>query len=211
MPRPLPDRVLAGTGGDPEAIRAHILDAAHRVIASEGLAAATTRAVAAEAGLGTGTIYNYFDDRISLLAGAILRRAQTLSEPLREMPGRAGSKTVAANLRLFARHAVSVLDEMVPLFAAAFADAELLRALRSQMMAAHATLNPAAPVEAYLLAERQLGRVAPDADCRAAASILISVCHDHAFQRHLGGVPGPSTPPLREADLIARAITSTEK
>lgn len=50
MPRPLPAHVLTSTGGDSEAVRNHILDAAHRVVVSRRLAAASTRAIANEAG-----------------------------------------------------------------------------------------------------------------------------------------------------------------
>ena len=71
MPRPLPPHVVARAGGsETEAVRDHILDAALRVIVTQGLAAASTRAVAAEAGIGAGTVYNYFDNRLQLLAHA---------------------------------------------------------------------------------------------------------------------------------------------
>jgi AcrR family transcriptional regulator len=210
MPRPLPAQVVALTGGHHDAVRDHILDAAHRVIARHGLAAASTRAIAVEAGIGAGTLYNYLDDRLQLLARSILRRARILSQPLADLPSRAGSGTVAGNLRDFARQVATILEELVPLFAAAFSDTHLLDALRQEISTGTHAGGPFAghPVERYLLAERELGRVAPDADCHAAAALVVSVCHDRAFHRYFRGETGRPEPLTREIDLIAHAVTA---
>jgi AcrR family transcriptional regulator len=209
MPRPLPPHVMAATGGRHEAVRDHILDAAHRVIARQGLAAASTRAIAEEAEIGAGTLYNYFEDRLQLLALAMLRQAHVRSQPLADLPTRAGADTVAGNLRRFARRVEAMLDELVPLFAAAFSDMELLPALHREMDAHQGPDGPfvIAPIERYLLAERELGRVSADADCRAAASLLVSVCHDRAFERFFHGGAGPRRPFDAEIDLIALAVS----
>jgi AcrR family transcriptional regulator len=201
---------MASTAGHHDAVRNHILDAAHRVIASHGLAAASTRAIAAEAGIGAGTLYNYLDDRLQLLARSILRRAQILSRPLADLPSHAGNGTVAGNLRQFARQVATILEELVPLFAAAFADTDLLDALRKEITTGAHAGGPFAghPVERYLLAERELGRVAPDADCHAAAVLVVSLCHDRAFHRYFRGETGKPKPLTREIDLIAHAVTA---
>jgi len=47
--------------------REQILGAATRVFAEKGFGRATTREVAREAGVSEGTIYNYFEDKESLL------------------------------------------------------------------------------------------------------------------------------------------------
>ncbi len=131
MPRPLPAHVQKATGGDTRAVREHILDAAYQVIVARGLSGASTRAIAAEADIGAGTLYNYFDNRLQLLAHAILRRIELLSRPVGDLPERAGKYTVAANLRYFARRISPTLDELVPLGAAAFSDPELLSVMRN--------------------------------------------------------------------------------
>jgi AcrR family transcriptional regulator len=212
MPRPLPAQVVAFTGGHHDAVRDHILDAAHRVIARHGLAAASTRAIAAEAGIGAGTLYNYLDNRLQLLARSILRRARILSRPLADLPSRAGRGTVAGNLRDFARQVTTILEELVPLFAAAFSDTDLLAALRHELSTGAHAGGPfaGAPVERYLLAERELGRIAPDADCHAAAALVVSACHDRAFQRYFRGETGKPKPLTREIDLIAHAVTAPQ-
>jgi AcrR family transcriptional regulator len=207
MPRPLPARVLADTGGDAAAIRNHILDAAHRVVSTQGLAAASTRAIAAEAGLGAGTLYNYFDDRLQLLAQSILRRATALADTLADLPAKAGVATVADNLRTTASEALTALDELVPIIAAAFSDPELLETFRPEMARQQSSIDPARSVEQYLAAERDLGRVRADADCGAAASLLISLCHDVAFHRFLRGDTSKPTVPTAEVDVISSALT----
>jgi AcrR family transcriptional regulator len=209
MPRPLAPDVMASTAGEPDAVRDHILDAAHRVITGHGLAAASTRAIAEEAGIGAGTLYNYFEDRLQLVAESMLRRARVLSQPLSKLPSRAGSGTVAHNLRRFAREIGAILDQIIPLFAAAFSDAELLEALRRAIASEAWSAGPFAvhPIEGYLVAEQELGRVAPDADCRSAASLILSLCHERAFLDYFAGRSGRRKSTTREIDFIARAIS----
>lgn len=210
MPRPLPTEVLAATGGDIDSVRDHILDAALRAINGHGLAGASTRVIAAEAGVAAGTLYNYFDDRLQLLARAILRRAHVLSRPVADLAASAGEGTVAGNLHEVARHAVSVLDELVPLIGAAFSDTDLLAALRREMAVAPASADPAHGLERYLLAEQEIGRIASEADCSAAASTIVGVCHDRAFHRFLRGARAEPEGVTREIDFVVRALTATE-
>ncbi len=189
MPKPLPESVRAATGGDPEAVRAYLLDATHRVIVERGLSGASTRHIAAEAGIAGGTLYNYFEDRTQLVAGAILRRTHILARPIGELPSRAGTHTVRTNLEWFACYADEVLEELVPLIAAAFGEPALLATLREQMAVDDPVHVAGHIVTAYLLAEQALGRVAAGADCAAAGATLVSLCHDRAFQQHFRGGP----------------------
>jgi AcrR family transcriptional regulator len=65
---------------------AQILDAATRVFASKGYRAATTREIAAEAGVSEGTIYNYFDSKYDLLIAMSKRLALESLGQLDELP-----------------------------------------------------------------------------------------------------------------------------
>jgi AcrR family transcriptional regulator len=69
-----------------EARRIQILDAAAQVIAEKGFHRATTREIASTAGISEGTIYNYFDNKESLLIGLMVRLAQleSLNDELME-------------------------------------------------------------------------------------------------------------------------------
>lgn len=211
MPRPLRPPVRAITEGDPAAIRRHILDAAYRVIQGNGLAGASTRAIAEEAGLAAGTLYNYFGNHLQLLAKAIVHNAKSLTHPVADFPSHAGQGTVAGNLQHFTRQAALVLGQLVPTFAAAFSNGELLAALRREIADAEPLSDPARVIEQYLLAERDLGRVSPDADCSAAASLIVSICHADAFQRYLEGSGGTTESREREIALITRSLTTGAK
>jgi TetR/AcrR family fatty acid metabolism transcriptional regulator len=63
---------------------AEILEAARRVIASDGLADASMERIASEAGIAKGTIYLYFDSKETLLARAA---EQVVSDLLRRTRG----------------------------------------------------------------------------------------------------------------------------
>ena len=150
MPRPLPAAVMAVTDGDPDAVRRYRLDAAHRVIATEGLAAAaSSRAIAEEAGVAGGTLHNYFGSHTQLLARAVVHHAASLMGPVAGLPSRAGRYTVADNLRYFARQAAGVLDQIVPALAATFSDTELLTAVRQELAVGDRMNDPALLVERY--------------------------------------------------------------
>lgn len=66
--------------------KAQILDAATRVFATKGFRAATTREIAAEAGVSEGTIYNYFDSKYDLLIAMSQRLALESLQQLDQLP-----------------------------------------------------------------------------------------------------------------------------
>ncbi|MEO6628754.1 MAG: helix-turn-helix domain-containing protein [Aquihabitans sp.] len=207
MPKPLPDHIRAATGDDPDAVRAYLLDATHRVVVTQGLAAASTRHIATEAGVAAGTLYNYFDDRVDLVAAAILRRAHVLAQPIAGLTARVGKYTVKTNLLWFARRADGILDELVPLVAATFAEPELLATLRAQMANDDPAHIATVVVVNYLRAEQNLGRISSNSDPDAAAGTIVSLCHDRAFQRFLSGQPPSSRDGIaRQIDFIANAL-----
>lgn len=206
MPRPLPAAVLAITENDLDAVRNHIMEASWRIIQRHGLAAASTRTIAEEAGVSGGTLYNYFDNHRQLLAKSIVNHGKNLADPVADFASRAGKGTVAGNLEYFVRQAATVLDQLVPPLAAAFSDHDLVDAVRREIADVDPLRDPAGVVTRYLLAERELGRVSRTADCRAAASIVTSICHDDAFQRYLYRDDDNHKSRVKEIALIARSL-----
>src|SRR3954471_12820329 len=59
-----------------EAVRERILHAAHALVAQGGFGAAQVAAVAAEAGVATGTVYRHFESKADLFAEVFRRAAQ---------------------------------------------------------------------------------------------------------------------------------------
>jgi hypothetical protein len=49
--------------------------------------------------------------------------------------------------------------------------------------------------------------VAADADCRAAGSLVLSVCHERAFLDHFFGKTGRRTSIANQIGFIARSIS----
>jgi AcrR family transcriptional regulator len=78
---------------DVEARRAELADAAARVIARDGIAAATMRDVAAEAGLTTGALVHYFTDKRQLL---LFTFQSSLDRRRSQRPERAGATLLDA-------------------------------------------------------------------------------------------------------------------
>jgi len=78
-----------------ENVRERLLEAAHAVFAEEGYRGATTRRIAARAGVNEVTLFRHFAGKDELLAAAIDRqvevsKARIDSEPLPETPGDIG-------------------------------------------------------------------------------------------------------------------------
>jgi AcrR family transcriptional regulator len=61
-----------------EARRNQILDAAAKVFAAKGFHPTTIRDIAREAGIGDGTIYNYFENKTALLLGIFDRMRDSI-------------------------------------------------------------------------------------------------------------------------------------
>lgn len=58
------------------ATRAKLMQAAARIVASDGMSAATTAAIAAEAGVAEGTLYRHFESKDDLLIAAYRQMKQ---------------------------------------------------------------------------------------------------------------------------------------
>src|SRR2546423_5984088 len=107
----------------------------------------------------------------------MLHTASTSATPIADVPARAGRATLNENLLAFVVAAGRVLDQLVPVFAAAFANIEVLQALRQELATVETFQDPARTLTTYLLAERQLGRIRSEVDCQAVAATVVSLCH----------------------------------
>ena len=157
-------------------VRAQLFGAAERVLVAAGPNALTSRAVTTEAGCAKGVLYRHFADFDAFLAELVLDRIDRLASQAAALCETAGRGSVASNLagaltRLFESVAVAVVALII-------SRDELRARLRGARPAGVPLLTEAtAMVAAYLTAERDLGRIAEDADIDTLAPMLIGSGH----------------------------------
>jgi AcrR family transcriptional regulator len=179
-------------------VREQLFDAAERVLLRDGPNALTTRAVTTEAGCANGVLHRHFDDFDAFLAEFVLDRIERMAPQAAALRESAGTGTVADNLTdaltaLFSSVAVAI----VPLIT--FRD-ELRARLRQAWPAGVPVLTEAATmIASYLAAERDLGRIAADADVDTLAPTLIGAGHLLFADRK-------GTPP--EAGAVRKMVTT---
>jgi AcrR family transcriptional regulator len=194
---------LISSGGT----RDRLVEAAERVLRTRGLAKATTKEIAREAGYAEGTLYLHFADKLDLVRAVHERLLPTFIEVVRRLPEQAGRGTVQGNLTGLAASALDMYRDLLPLGSSLFADPELLRRFRGLLAAQGGGPHRAwEPVVAYLRAEQGLGRVAADADPSAAAVLLLGACHQLVFVELLSG---PEKLPFRDRPQAAEQLVAT--
>ncbi len=156
--------------------REQLLAAADRVLRSGGPAALTSRAITAEAGCAKGVLHKHFADLDELLVALVQDRIARLdgqATALRAAAGRGSLTTTVADA--LAEIFGSVALHIVALIIAR----DGLRArLRAGSPTGMPLLTEAAEMLAgYLTVERDLGRLAADADVRTLAMTLIGTAH----------------------------------
>jgi AcrR family transcriptional regulator len=179
-------------------VREQLFDAAERVLLRDGPNALTTRAVTSEAGCATGVLHRHFDDFDAFLAEFVLDRIDRMAPQAAALRQAAGTGTVADNLTdalqaLFGSVAVAI----VPLVT--FRDGLRARLRRAWPAGVPVLTQAATMIAAYLAAERDLGRIAADADVDTLAPTLIGAGHLLFADRH-------GTPP--EAGAVRKMVTT---
>ncbi|WP_067475644.1 TetR/AcrR family transcriptional regulator [Actinomadura hibisca] len=181
-------------------LRDHLLGTAARLIAERGTAGLTVRLISREAGVADGVLYNHFADKEELLAHALRAHVQAVENGLHELP-EPGTGTVAANLRTHLAYGLALHRGIVPAFAGLTGQPAVL--------ARFAELSGPGPdwrdkLADYLRAERDLGRLAPDAEVAAAARMIVGVCHEAVVSVLLAGTARQE--PVDEAAVVAAVL-----
>jgi AcrR family transcriptional regulator len=141
-----------------EARRNQILDAAATVFAAKGFHRATTREIASAAGISEGTIYNYFDNKESLLIGLMVRLAalESLGDELTEALHGDARQFFTAMFR----QRVSRIADTQPVFQALLPEILVNPHLREEFYQ-HFVLRIATLLEGYIQARVNLGHIRP--------------------------------------------------
>ncbi|MGW0756714.1 TetR/AcrR family transcriptional regulator [Streptomyces sp. NPDC002814] len=188
-----------------EPARVRILDAAHELMLTLGLARATTKEIAKAAGCSEAALYKHFASKEDLFIRVLAERLPRLGPLLASLAAEPGRHTLEENLTEIARQAALFYEQSFPIAASLYAETQLKRrhddAMRQMGMGPH---KPIEGLDAYLRAERDAGRIRADADTFAAASLLLGACAQRAFA--YDATPEGVRPPL---DTFARRLART--
>ncbi len=168
-------------------VREQLYAAADRVLARDGAAGLTTRAVTAEAGVANGVLHRHFRDLDDFLASFTDSRLQAIADSAAALPGRAGHGSVATNLT---EATVAVFGPGAQaLMSLVAAKPDLSGALEHSAERAGGFGDIERHFSAYLDAEQKLGRVGPGADTETLAFTLLGTAHHLVISRR-GDAPG---------------------
>ncbi|MGW1889333.1 TetR/AcrR family transcriptional regulator [Streptomyces sp. NPDC002004] len=188
--------------------RLRVLDAAHELMLTMGLARATTKEIARAAGCSEAALYKYFASKEELFVTVLKEKLPQLSPlivGLTREPG--GGRGLLENLTEIARQAALFYEQSFPIAASLYAETQLKRrhdeALREMGAGPH---RPIEDLDAYLRAEQQAGRIRADADTYAAASLLLGACAQRAFAYDMTQTGRPPQSLDVFADSLARTL-----
>ncbi|MET9351586.1 helix-turn-helix domain-containing protein [Streptomyces sp. NPDC006617] len=185
--------------------RERILDAAHELMRTVGLARATTKEIARVAGCSEAALYKHFASKEELFIRVLSERLPRLTPLLRGLATEPGRASIEENLTEIARQAVLFYEQSFPIAASLYAQTQLKRRHDDAMR--ELGTGPHLPIEGldtYLRAEQAAGRVRADADTFAAASLLLGACAQRAFA--YDATPTGAAPPV---DAFARRLSRT--
>ena len=182
--------------------RQQLFDAAERVLLRDGADALTSRAVTDEAGCAKGVLHRHFADFDAFLAELVLDRAAQLEAHTTELREAAGTGSVVDNLAA----ALTALFGPVP--AAIIPLITFRDELRARLR--HATpgggiaiLGQAtAAISAYLRRERELGRIAAEADIDSLTLSLVGGGHLLTTDRE------PGRPTVTSVNSLVTAVVT---
>ncbi|AXE79562.1 TetR/AcrR family transcriptional regulator [Streptomyces atratus] len=189
--------------------RVRIIDAAHQLMLTIGLARATTKEIARAAGCSEAALYKHFPSKEELFVAVLKERLPRLNPLLKrliETPG-VGERTVEQNLTEIARQAALFYEQSFPIAASLYAEPRLKErhnaAMRELGTGPH---MPIRGLDAYLRSEQAAGRVRADADTYAAASLLLGACAQRAFAYEATEGGGPPQSLEAFAASVARTL-----
>lgn len=155
--------------------RPQIVAAAEELIRSQGLAHATTKAIAAKAGCSEGALYVHFQSRSQLLLAVLEESLPDMLIPLRALEEAVGKATPRENLQRALLAIYAFHQRVVPSICALFSEPQLLAEYRNSLLAQNKGPQGAiARLRKYIAAEQKLGRIAPHVDAQVAAITLMA-------------------------------------
>lgn len=202
-------RKAAALKQNDRSLREHLIATAEQMIAGQmgtglmgsglGTAGLTVRAIARQAGVADGVLYNHFRDKEELLANALLAHVRTVELGLPDLPI-PGESTVEANLAIHLSYGLALHKAILPAFTGLTGQPEVLK--RFSDLGEHGA-NWRDRLAAYLRAEQTLGRLAVDAETDAAAAMIVGICHETVLS---GLMPHTEPTTIPSAESVISAV-----
>jgi len=183
--------------------RDRILDAASRIVAKRGVAAATTKRIAAEARLSEGSLYNHFKDKPELLIALVMERLPSIRQVFIELQ----KADVAFPERIIAALAamIAFYRQAQPFIAGMLSDPDLLKLCRKRFSEVGQGPHLAHEKLADVLRAAQVhGHVRKDAKPEMLAALLIGACTESTSLNAMTG----KSPGGLDDESYARAIVA---
>lgn len=182
--------------------RQKILDAAQRLLETDGLARLTTKELAAAAGCAEGTLFKHFGRKEDIIIAVVMENAPRFREAVAQL--RPGSQPVEKNLEELALMCIRFAEKLIPLGASLLGDSALL--------ARHRLLDPGrGPKETheliaeYIVQEQKAGRVDARIEPLSVALLLFGPCFHRVFIRQ---VVGKNPPPTDDRKFVAILVAT---
>jgi AcrR family transcriptional regulator len=197
------------SAGDAVPTRERILIAAIDVMRGKGVAAATTRTIAAEAGISEALIYRYFKSKLEVLRAAVREEVgSAFNETLAALSAQVGMATPAEHLERAAGAALAFYHDLIPLLASLFSENALIESYRASLREHEAGPHRAIRLLGdYLAAEQRQGRIAAEIEPLAAAQMILGACFQHVFFTLTVGLDRLAFDDAGLARAVARSIT----
>jgi AcrR family transcriptional regulator len=168
---------------DERDLRGHLIATAEQMMGEQGSAGLTVRAIARAAGVADGVLYNHFADKEELLAAALRAHVDRVQRGLGLLP-EAGAGEVETNLRTYLGRGLALHQAVLPVFAGLLGQPAVLARFAESDQGERDWRDRLGD---YLRAERNLGRLAPDAQVDAAVAMLVGICHDQVLSALVSG------------------------
>ncbi|OLT03150.1 hypothetical protein BJF90_26975 [Pseudonocardia sp. CNS-004] len=177
----MPRTAAALRGADNPGLRDHLVTVTERLIAERRTDGLTVRGIAREARVASGVLYNYFADKEDLLAQGLLAHITTVEQTLSGPPG-PGEGSLETNLVGYLRYLLELHERILPAFAGLLPQPKVLARFNA-MPAAEKGGDLHQHLAAHLRGEQRMGRLGPQVDADAAATLLIGACYDLVLPR----------------------------
>ena len=187
-------RVLRDQQGSeqPQALRRHLVRVTQRLLAAHGLAL-TTRAIAREAEVSDGVLYNYFADKDELVVAALAEQMADLSVRFQAAVPVAGRQDLRAGLALLVRLCVDFQAEALPLVSGLITRPDLFHRLIAQVHTGDQAAQLVwSRIVDYLAAEQELGTIAAEVDPHTVTHVVFGAGQLQVLAGMVSGDLGPA-------------------